>query len=200
MSGSEMIADDVTSAATSIQNELDALRTCATVMAPLRDDARARILNWLLQRYGNSSSQGLSQPSLSNPSSTPASDSMGPEIVTPKRFVQDKAPKTDVERIAVLAYYLSRFRGLERFKTSDLTELNTEAAQPRFSNAANSASNAVKSNALLADAGKGLRQLTVKGEELVEALPSRDAVRAVTEKHGNPRRRRVTKTVKANED
>ena len=196
MNAFEKVTDDTASRTPSVHDELDALRTCATALEPLGNDARARILSWLIQRYGGTSSQSPSQPLASSRPNEPVSGSVNPEVVTPKRFVQDKAPKTDIERIAVLAYYLARFRGMERFQTSDLTELNTEAAQPRFSNAANSASNAVKSSALLADAGKGLRQLTLKGEELVEALPSRDAVKAVTEKYGSPRRRRVVRTVK----
>ena len=168
----EKTADDVASGTASVHDELDALRACATALEPLGNDVRRRILNWLVQRYGGGGSgQSLTQPSASNLSNAPAAVPVNSEVVTPKRFVQDKAPKTDVERIAVLAYYLARFRGTERFQTSDLTELNTEAAQPRFSNAANSASNAVKSSGLLTDAGKGQRQLTLKGEELVEALP-----------------------------
>jgi hypothetical protein len=194
------VADDAVSGTASVHDELDALRTCATALEPLGNDARTRILNWLIQRYGGASSQSLSQPSVPGFPNAPAAGSASPEVVTPKRFVQDKAPKTDVERVAVLAYYLSRFRGTERFQTSDLTELNTEAAQPRFSNAANTASNAVKSTGLFTDAGKGLRQLTLKGEELVEALPSRDAVKAVTEKYGSPRRRRAVRPVKGKDD
>jgi hypothetical protein len=108
----------------------------------------------------------------------------------PKRFLQEKSPQTDVERIAVLAYYLANYRGMEHFKTADLTALNTEAAQRRLSNAADAASNATKNSGFLADAGKGMRQLTAKGEEAVEALPDREALKAVIARYGNSRRRR----------
>lgn len=61
---------------------------------------------------------------------------------TPKEFLLEKQPKTDVERIACLAYYLTHYRETPSFKTLDLAKLNTEAAQPKFSNTAYSVANA----------------------------------------------------------
>lgn len=95
---------------------------------------------------------------------------------SPKEFLLEKQPRTDVERIACLAYYLTRFRDLPQFKTLDLSKLNTEAAQPKFSNAANSANNAVK-RGYLVPTTKGQRQLSAAGEKFVQALPDRDAAR-----------------------
>jgi hypothetical protein len=53
---------------------------------------------------------------------------------TPKQFLLEKEPRTDVERIACLAYYLTHYRDMPHFKTIDLNKLNTEAAQQRLSN------------------------------------------------------------------
>src|SRR5437660_12654500 len=50
------------------------------------------------------------------------------EGATPKAFVTAKRPKTDLERVTCLAYYLIRNRDAAGFKTKDLTELNIEAA------------------------------------------------------------------------
>src|SRR5437016_5232880 len=63
-------------------------------------------------------------------------------VITPKQFVSDKRPANDTERILCLAYYLTHYRGTDRFKTKDLTLLNSEAAQPRFSNPSVTARNA----------------------------------------------------------
>jgi hypothetical protein len=107
--------------------------------------------------------------------------------MSPKEFLFQKQPRTDVERIAALAYYLAHYRDTPQFKTIDLTKLNTEAAQPKFSNAASSANNAVKQGYLVPTT-KGQRQLSAAGERFVAALPDRDAARAAMNA-GSPRRR-----------
>lgn len=107
--------------------------------------------------------------------------------MSPKDFLFQKQPKTDVERIAALAYYLTHYRDMAQFKTLDLTKLNTEAAQSKFANAASSANNAVKQNYLIPTT-KGQRQLSAAGERFVAALPDREAARAAMNV-GAPRRR-----------
>lgn len=93
--------------------------------------------------------------------------------LSPKEFLLEKQPRTDVERIATLAYYLTHYRDTPHFKTLDISKLNTEAAQPKFSNAANSANNAVKQGYLVPST-KGQRQLSAAGERFVAALPDRE--------------------------
>jgi hypothetical protein len=55
-------------------------------------------------------------------------------VPSPKQFMLTKQPRTDVELIACLAFYLTHYRNFPHFKTLDLAKLNTEAAQPKFSN------------------------------------------------------------------
>lgn len=96
--------------------------------------------------------------------------------MSPKEFMLEKAPRTDVERVACLAYYLTHYRDQPHFKTLDLSKLNTEAAQPKFSNAANASNNAVKMGYLVPST-KGQRQLGAAGERFVQALPDRTAAK-----------------------
>jgi hypothetical protein len=100
----------------------------------------------------------------------------GDTAMPPKEFLLEKQPKTDVERVACLAYYLTHYRDTPHFKTLELSKLNTEAAQPKFSNAANSTNNAVKRGYLAASL-KGQKQLSAAGEQFVRALPDREAAR-----------------------
>ena len=97
--------------------------------------------------------------------------------MSPKEFLLEKQPRTDVERMACLAYYLTHYRDTPHFKTLDLSKLNTESAQPKFANAANTTNNAVK-RGYLVQSSKGQRQLGAAGERFVLALPDRDAARA----------------------
>jgi hypothetical protein len=64
--------------------------------------------------------------------------------ISAKEFLMDKDPRTDVERVAALAYYLTHYANTPHFKTLDITRLNTDAAQRKFSNAAVAVDNATK--------------------------------------------------------
>jgi hypothetical protein len=96
--------------------------------------------------------------------------------ISPKEFLRDKSPQMDTERIACLGYYLTHYRQKPHFKTLDLSALNTEAAQPKLSNAAQAVDNATKAG-LLVPAVKGLKQISATGELFVQALPDRDTAR-----------------------
>ena len=127
------------------------------------------------------------------PESPKYSDASADEI-SPKEFLAQKQPKTDVERIACLGYYLTHYRRQSTFKTNDLTGLNKEAAQPRLSNPSASSRNAVTLEYFTL-AGGGKKQITTKGETLVKNLPDRDAARDALKAF---RRKRKTRR-KANE-
>lgn len=99
------------------------------------------------------------------------------KAMTAKEFLKVKLPKTDLERIACLAFYMTNYKDTAHFKTADLSVLNTEAAQPKFSNAGVAIENATKAG-LLVQAGKGTKQISAIGESYVEALPDRDAAKA----------------------
>jgi hypothetical protein len=108
--------------------------------------------------------------------STPQGDFSKDRSLSPKEFMRDKRPTSDVERVACLAYFLAHYRDTQHFKTIDISTLNTEAAQPKFSNASVSVDNASKQGYLVA-ALKGSKQITAAGEHFVEVLPDRDAAR-----------------------
>jgi hypothetical protein len=97
--------------------------------------------------------------------------------ISPKDFIRDKLPRTDVERVACLAYYLTHYRSTQFFKTLDISSLNTEAAQPKLSNATYAVDNAAKAG-LLVPGDRGSKQLSAAGETFVQALPDRDAAKA----------------------
>ena len=101
--------------------------------------------------------------------------------ISPKEFLLAKEPKTDIERVACLAFYLTNYRNTPHFKTIDISKLNTEAAQVKFSNAAVAVDNAAK-RGFLVPATKGNKQLGALGEQFVQALPDRDAAKLVLER------------------
>lgn len=181
--------------------ELAAMADCSQALDQLDPSARSRALSWLIDRYGmKSAGPPQRTATAAQGDGHAASQAADHEAPSPKEFVTAKKPKTDVERITVLAYYLTHYRGVPHFATAQLSGLNTEAAQPRFSNAANSASNAVKSSNFLAPAPQGKRQITALGEAVVEALPDREAVKVAIDENGRRRRRPNRQKQKAPDD
>jgi hypothetical protein len=107
--------------------------------------------------------------------------------ISPKEFLKQKQPRTDVERVACLGYYLTHYRDIPHFKTLDISKINTEAAQPKFANAAYAVDNATR-NGYLVLATKGNKQLSAAGEQFVQELPDREAAKAIME-GARPRRK-----------
>ncbi|MGC9261448.1 MAG: hypothetical protein ACP5I8_15390, partial [Phycisphaerae bacterium] len=116
---------------------------------------------------------------------------------SPKQFLEDKQPHSDADRVACLAYYLAHYRGIPHFKTVDISKLNTEAAQFKFSNAAVAVNNAAL-HGLLTSAGKGNKQISAVGERFVEALPDRESAKKVLQKIRIRRARGKARAVNAN--
>ena len=183
--------------------ELKAIQAALVALSPLDNEGRSRAVAWLASALGV-------QPGVPTPSagvsgqfggSAGVSSNGAGKFGTPKEFLAYKAPKTDIERITVLAYYLTHARGVTHFPTKDLSDLNTEAACSRFSNAAYTASNAMKKNAFLAAAPGGKRQITTRGEALVNALPDREAAKTALESMpGKPRRSSGNRKKKARKE
>lgn len=191
MSYETVTVADVPPAADDPRAEFDALQSVISKLQPLGEEARRRILDSAAtflklagqprQRTSTPEPEEASRSSVGYPAfSTDTS-------MSPKQFLLEKQPRTDVERVACLAFYLTHYRDIPSFKTLDLSKLNTEAAQPKFSNAANSVNNAVKTG-YLAPSTKGTRQLSAAGEQFVRALPDRDAAKAAMNSL-KPRRR-----------
>ena len=118
------------------------------------------------------------------------------EAPTPKEFLLEKKPETNVERVACLAYYLTHYRDTPHFKNTDINLLNTEAAQIKLSNVSYTVNDAVKTG-YLAVAPKGTKQLSANGEQYVQALPDRGAAKEVKPRMRSARSRRKTSANRA---
>ena len=118
--------------------------------------------------------------------------------LTAKDFLHEKQPKTDIERVACLAYYLAHYRDMRQFKTIDISKLNTEAAQVKLSNASTTISNATQFGFLVA-AARGTKQISANGEKYVEALPDQTATKEVRSRMRPTRTRKRTSSAPSQE-
>lgn len=128
-------------------------------------------------------------PSTTNVRQTPSTESTfsGDRTPTPKQFLNEKQPRTDVERVACLAFYLTHYRDTSEFTTLDVSKVNTEAAQRKLANATVAVNNASQYGYLV-PAGKGMKQISAAGERYVQALPDYDAAKALLASN-RPRRK-----------
>ncbi|HKQ08339.1 MAG TPA: hypothetical protein VJ464_24675 [Blastocatellia bacterium] len=167
-----------------VENEsfdLDVLTSILGALKRLEPEERARMLYTVQTFFGIESNLKSAATQAQNNTPQPAYASEGSfsedRSMSAKAFILQKQPRTDVERIACLAYYLTHYRDTPHFKTIDLSKINTEAAQPKFSNAARAVDNATKTGYLV-PATKGNKQLSAAAEHFVQALPDREAAKA----------------------
>ncbi len=178
---------DINNDAQSI-NDLSALQNILNILKPYDKKSVRKILRTVLTFYDfeniASTSRSLKSEELNN-TTTKFSENRD---ITPKDFMMEKNPQTDIERVACLAYYLTHYRNQEEFKTIDLSKLNTEAAQLKLSNPAVAVDHATRSAGYFVPTEKGFKKLSAIGELYVQALPNRDEAKEVIEKN-RPRKR-----------
>lgn len=175
----------------------EAFQQLADVMLPLKQELRERAHAMLAMFLGIRTPAtdvvpgGAQRPAgHRNP---PPIEIASHEPPSPKDFLFQKQPNTDMERVACLAYYLTHYRSTKHFKTTDISKLNTEAAQRKFANAATSVNNATQGG-FLAPVSRGMKQLAAVGEQYVETLPDRAAAKAAFGNRKSKRQRRQGST------
>lgn len=168
--------------------EDDVLVQLITAMRKLEPSSRKKILQVLATHFEIDLVAALQTKTVPSSRSSPLLPTFSEDrTISPKEFMLEKKPVSDIERIACLAYYLTHYRDTPHFKTLDLSKLNTEAAQIKFSNAAFAVSNAIKAG-LLVPTTRGNKQISAVGELFVQSLPDRAAAKAAMAE-ARPRRR-----------
>ncbi len=171
----------------------DALQDAVKVFRRLDDEGRATLLKTLSTLFSINIVPEVSKGPRTVSYGEPTERFSKEQSLSPKEFILKKQPRSDVERVACLAYYLAHYRDQPHFKTFDISQVNTEAAQTKLSNPAQTVINATNYG-YLAPAAKGMRQLSAAGEMYVEALPDREAANAALT---NSRPKRSTKKASA---
>jgi hypothetical protein len=174
-------------------DDVEALSTIVGILKQLEPEIQKRVLQSVNTFLGFTSLADRSPQSNTHtsPSAGGAGDFSRDRTISAKGFLHDKRPATDIERVVCLAYYLAHYRDTPHFKTVDISALNTEAAQPKFSNASVAVDNA-RAAGYLVPATKGNKQISAVGEKFVELLPDREAAREVV-KSFRPRRSKKAK-------
>ena len=152
-----------------------------------REHVMRTVATWFRMAFGDVSvSQPAPQPS---PAEVTAEDEKFSErtVLSPKEFILEKDPITEVERLACLAFYLTHYLNMPHFKNVDLSRLNTEAAQRKLSNPAVAISNAMRDGFFVQASEDGYKQLSAMGERFVQLLPDREAAKKIKERMSSRR-------------
>jgi hypothetical protein len=171
----------------------EALPQVIAIFRKLDDEGRARLFQTISTVFAISPAKNSSTGPITSGYSESTERFSKEQSLSPKEFLLKKQPRSDVERVACLGYYLAHYRDQPHFKTFDISKLNTEGAQTKLSNAAQAVSNATQYG-YLAPAIKGMKQLSAAGEMYVESLPDREAAAAALA-HSRPKRSSKRKKV-----
>ncbi len=181
-----------------VATEIDALKKVLAALVDLDEKQRAWVIASAVSNLGIVAAlpaSGVSGLSTGGTGATAIPGEPGSKAHA-RAFLKSKSPKTTIQQVACLAYYLTYHRDLPHFKTRDISELNTDAAGSRISNPSQVVGNATHQNGFLAQAGGGKTQLTGFGEDVVNALPDQEAVKTVVGA-AKPRKRRASRKAKA---
>lgn len=169
--------------------EVNAMKVIDEALDPLEKDARARVLQWVLSKFhigripeGAMGGEGSRVPKKAIP-----------EGQSLKEFLGKKKPENNYERVACIVYYLENEKNYESIKTQDVYDANTEARQPKLSNASFFVRDAAFKYGYLTTLGYGKYGVSSRGESVVEALPDRDAVSLALEQQPFKRKKSGSK-------
>ncbi len=181
-------------------DDVEALSTIVGVLKQLEPDVQRRVLQSVQTFLGltsrNDTHTQANESAHSDASSGHSATNFSRDrTLSPKEFMRDKHPVTDADRVVCLAYYLTHYRETPHFKTIDISSLNTEAAQPKFSNASVAVDNATR-DGYLVPGTKANKQISAAGEKYVDILPDRDAAREALRTF-RPRRNKAKRYIRS---
>jgi hypothetical protein len=181
-------------------DDLEAVRSVADTLQPFANDDRERIIRWAREKLGMSSSASVATAGRVEAGTDAPRDAAGagagtPSAVDIKKFVNEKAPKSDVHFAATVAYYYqfkaSDNQRKEAITKEDLVEACRQVDRKRPKRSAQVLVNAYH-DGLFDRGGKGSYKLNSVGENLVAmALPgANETGKTPTRRSKKPRRTR----------
>ena len=181
--------------------ELKAMESVLSALKDLEDAEKKRVLTWVSEKLKIQTAPIAQSPATGNGAGTASAiagvsqpASVGSTHLTPSQFMESKQPSNDIERVTCLGFYLTHHRTTDRFKAKQIEDLNTEARQPRMSNVPRAIANATNLYKYFSSVGQGDKQLTSKGDTLVDALPNRELVKALPKLSSKSKRGRSPKS------
>jgi hypothetical protein len=157
--------------------EFEILKELDEKFTTLDQDAQQRAIDWIIAKY--KLTHNKENASKKNDTSNHSKSSE----LTLKDFILHKKPIGHYERIACIAFYLEKTKGMEGCKTVDITNANSEARQPKIPNTALYVNHTTNTYGYLISIGNAKKGISARGEALVDALPDREKVATALKEH-----------------
>jgi hypothetical protein len=156
--------------------EADAIRAIDRALGGLDGETSLRVMQWAVSKYGQQGRVNLPPQTAPLVAVSPlgASSARSGDI---RSFVTEKNPKNFYQRVACIAYFLEKSRGLSELKNADINAANDEGRLGKLSNVAQFVRDATRKYGFLASVGHGKVGLSPRGEALVSALPDQERVK-----------------------
>jgi hypothetical protein len=181
---------------TEVRKKLDAIETVVKALSSFDEEEATDIIGFARKHLGFSGVAAAPAGQLHVGMGTGGAGDAS--IITDDiaRFVDEKAPQNEYQRMAVLAYFLFKVRKLPNFTLKDLVAANREARMPNLSNPSYTLNKALTRYKFLSQAAtqRGIYSISIQGEKLVEALPSLEGVPQKTRStNGRKKAKKVAK-------
>ncbi len=182
----------------------DATAALVTVIDALESLQEEKDRQWVLQSAASKFDVTLQVPSAGGAGTTVglsgASGTADVRTAIEKKNVRDfiriKKPVTDVQRVACLGYYLVHTTGQPGFTSKDVSVAHTDSGGSKI-NLTRALDNATRQSKYISNRLGREKQLTTLGEDVVNALPNQEAVKAVEAEVKKPRGRKPKNAKKA---
>jgi hypothetical protein len=157
-------------------SEITAMQEIDSCLSQLQPEEQLRVFNWISSKYKfGSSGKFITSPSSGISKMDNTLEDSGMHI---KDFIAAKKPENNYEKIACVAFFLEKFRGMDSFKTVEITKGFQDARLNKMSNPAMFVAETARAYGYLTSIGSAKKGLTARGEALVNALPIRENVTA----------------------
>ncbi|XOB42409.1 MAG: hypothetical protein ACKKMP_03560 [Candidatus Nealsonbacteria bacterium] len=163
--------------------KLKAIENIVKELNKFSEEERIDIIDFALKQLG------IRQLSLSPKGISPEKEEVPPVSKSIDKFVAEKNPKDQYQRVAVLAYYLKHSEKVNEFKNKEIDLANRRARQAKIGNPADVIGKAETRYGFLTKGVKTGRQLSTLGEKIVDALPDHEKVKAIIKSSKKPRKR-----------
>ncbi|MBP7006092.1 hypothetical protein KBB27_03150 [Patescibacteria group bacterium] len=167
--------------------EAEAIAAITSVLKDVPDERKTAVLSFVSQRFGGN-----------DLGSAPASHGGGGEIVASpadniKAFLKGKNPANKYQQTAVLAYYLKKNNSEEQFGKESIETANQQAGGRTIDDITGTLNDAKNKYGFFGAGAGGKKILLAYGEDVVEALPNQEKVKALMKANISKSKRKAKK-------
>lgn len=167
--------------------EAGAIATITNALADVPDERKTAVLSFVSQRFGGKDLGGIS------PANAGEGEMAAPHADDIKGFLKSKNPGNKYQQTAVLAYYLKKNSSEEQFGKESIETANQQAGGRTIDDITGTLNDAKSKYGFFGSGTGGKKILLAHGEDIVEALPDQEKVKALMKANASKSKRKTKK-------